>query len=139
MSKGLWYFHRWRILKSIQYFCVLFLDSLSKSLISDFGKEMKGNQAYYAFEELVFLKQKCLHHKSHYVSCIIELSEQWIYWNVACCSYICQYKCHFEVLETYFFAQKRNQSPIKYFTLHWNGDIWQLLTLCKVWTYRSMK
>lgn len=43
-----------RILQSIQYYSVLFPDPLSKSLISDFEKEMRHNQANYVFKSLVF-------------------------------------------------------------------------------------
>lgn len=70
---------------------MLFPDPLSESLISDFMKEMRSNQANYVFEGLVFLQWECVHHKAYYVFCVIQFPEQRIYWkgNMAV---ICQYK-----------------------------------------------
>lgn len=42
---------------------------------------MRSNQEHYVFVDLLFLQQKCFHHKVYYVSCIIQFPEQCIYWK----------------------------------------------------------
>lgn len=120
VGRGLLYFHRWKILKVIQYYYVLFLDPLGKSLISDFGKEMKSNQAYYVFEELAFLLRNISAIRFIMFLALFSSQNNALTENITCCCYICHYKAIIKLWKHVFMPEIKTSTPEKHMTLHLN-------------------